>query len=211
VNWEHMILMFGVLIISLTVHEAMHAWLAKLGGDPTAYHAGQVTLNPLPHMQREPFGMVALPLLSLFVTNGASCFGFAHAPYDPHWAARHPRRAALMSAGGPIGNLLLAAIAFGVLYFLGRPDSDATKAVNDIAHTFLWLNLLLAVFNLIPLPPLDGAGIVRGLAPSTGRFFDLIASIPYGTLIVILLASRFLGDLVFPIYHTVVGWLPYPF
>jgi Zn-dependent protease len=211
VNWEGMVLMFGVLLISLTVHEASHAWLAKLGGDLTAYESGQVTLNPLPHIQREPFGMIVLPLISLLASRGTACIGFAHAPYDPYWAARHPRRAALMSLAGPMGNIVLAAIAFGVLAFLGRPDGGTEEAIARIAHVFLFLNLLLAVFNLIPLPPLDGAGIVRGLYPPSGRLFDAIQAIPYSTLVVFVLLSYFLGDLIAPIYLTVRYWLPYPY
>ncbi len=210
-NWENIILYFGVLTISLTVHEAGHALFALLGGDRTAYLAGQVTLNPVPHMRREPFGMVLLPLLSLYLSNGNMCFGYAHAPIDPYWAARHPKRAALMSSAGPLGNLLLAAIAFAVLWFVGRPDGNADEAVAKIAHAFLLLNLLLALFNLIPLPPLDGAGIVRGLYPPAGRLFDAIASIPHATLVVLLLTSRYIGELFWPIYSTVRGWLPYPF
>lgn len=210
-NWENMILLFGVLIISLTVHEASHAWFAMLGGDRTAYQAGQVTLNPLPHIQREPFGMLVLPLLSLFATNGNSCFGFAHAPYDPYWAARHPKKAALMSAAGPLGNIALATLAFAVLYLVGRPDGGTEAAIRKIAFVFLYLNLLLAIFNLVPLPPLDGAGIVRGLYPPSGRVFDTIQSIPYSTLVVFVLMSRYLGDLFEPVFYTVVRWLPYPF
>lgn len=210
-NWTDIVLLFGVLTISLTVHEAAHALFALLGGDRTAYQAGQVTLNPLPHMRREPFGMVVLPLLMLVLTNAQSCFGFAHAPIDPYWAARHPRKAALMSAAGPLANLLLAALAFGVLWFIGRPDGDAATAVRRIAMVFLLLNLLLALFNLLPLPPLDGAGIVRGLFPATGRAFDVIANIPYGTLVVLLLLSRYIGELFWPVFLTVRGWLPYPY
>ena len=209
-NWEHAVLVFGALLVSLTVHEAMHAWAAMRGGDLTAYRTGQVTLNPLPHIQREPFGMVVLPLLSLLATNGQSCIGFAHAPYDPIWAARHPRRAALMSAAGPLGNVLLAAIAFGVLWFAGLPYSmDNASPLQQMAIVFLYLNLLLAVFNLIPLPPLDGAGVVRGLAPATGRFFDAIAAVPYSARVVFLLASRYLGEALDPLLTAVLRLLPY--
>lgn len=209
-NWENMILLFGVLIISLTVHEASHALFAMWGGDRTAYQAGQVTLNPLPHIQREPFGMLVLPLISLFATNGNSCFGFAHAPYDPYWAVRHPRKAALMSAAGPLGNLVLATIAFVVLWWIARPDGGTELAIRKIAGVFLYLNLLLAVFNLVPLPPLDGAGIVRGLYPPSGRLFDAIQGIPYSTLILFVLMSRYVGELFYPVFYTVDRWLPYP-
>lgn len=209
-NWENVVLLFVTLIISLTVHEAAHALVALWGGDRTAYRSGQVTLNPVPHIRREPFGMLVLPLLTLLMTNGGSCFGFAHAPYDPVWAERHPRKAALMSLAGPLGNVLLASIAFAVLWAIGRPDSDSASAIRRIASVFLYLNLLLAVLNLIPLPPLDGAGVVGGLYPPSQRLFDAIQRIPYSTILVFVLLSRYLGTLFYPVFSTVDGWLPYP-
>lgn len=208
-NLVDMVLPFVTLIISLTVHEAAHALFAMWGGDNTAYRSGQVTLNPLPHMQREPFGMLVLPLLSLFLSSGQYCFGFAHAPYDPYWAARHPRRAALMSFAGPLANVLLAAIAFTVLWIVARPSSGTEHTIRTIASSFLLLNLLLAVFNLIPLPPLDGAGIVRGLYPPSGRLYDAILAIPYSTLIVFVLLANYIGYLFAPIYYAVDRLLPY--
>jgi len=209
-NWENAILLFITLIISLTVHEAGHAFVAMLGGDRTAYQAGQVTLNPLPHIRREPFGTVVLPLLALLSTNGQGCIGYAHAPYDPYWAARNPRKAALMSLAGPACNVLLAAVAFVILYVIARPDGDTERAVRDIAGAFLRLNLLLAVFNLIPLPPLDGAGVVGGLFPPSKRWFDQIAAIPYSAIVVFVILSRFIYELFDPIFYAVNRWLPYP-
>jgi len=96
-DWESAILLFVTFVISVSIHEAAHALVAKLGGDPTAYLAGQVSVSPIPHMQREPFGMLILPLLVLVSTNGQGCMGFAHAPYNPIWAERHPKKAALMA------------------------------------------------------------------------------------------------------------------
>ena len=98
-------------------------------------------------MQREPFGMVALPILMLVVSGGKWCFGYAHAPIDPVWAYRHPKKAALMSAAGPLANLLLATIMFIVLYSIARPDGDTMIAIRKIAGVFLFLNLVLFVFN----------------------------------------------------------------
>ncbi len=210
-NWEPAILWFLTFVISTTVHEAAHALLALLGGDRTAYNAGQVTLNPLPHMQREPFGMVVLPLLSLWMSGATMCFGYASTPYNAVWAYHHPRRAALMSAAGPVSNVLLAAIAFAVLWFVGRPEGDAEQAVYKIAGTFLLLNLLLAVFNLIPLPPLDGAGVVRGLVPKAGGLYDLLERIPYAGIVVFVLLIQVLPHLFWPVFSTVNGWLPYPY
>jgi Zn-dependent protease len=208
-DWNFALTLFVALIISLTFHEAAHALFAKLGGDPTAYYGGQVTLNPLPHMQREPFGMVLLPVVSILLSGGQYAFGFAHAPYDPIWAFNNPRKAALMSAAGPLANILLAAIAFAVLWFLGRPESDAGDAVRTIALVFLMLNLLLAVFNLVPLPPLDGAGIVSGLVPAARGLYSALERVPMASLIVIIMMFNYFPRLFGPIYFEVRSWLPY--
>lgn len=210
-NWESAAIWLVAFVVSATVHEAAHAWVAMLGGDRTAYQGGQVTLNPLPHMQREPFGMIVLPLLSLWLNQGQWCFGYAHAPYDPFWADRHPRRAALMSAAGPVGNLLLVAIAFTVLWFTGEPTSDSAEAVRRIAGTFLVLNLVLAILNLIPLPPLDGAGILGHLIAPLGRIYDNVARLPYAFLVTWILANHLLPILFLPVFRVVNGWLPYPY
>jgi len=159
----------------------MHAWVAMRGGDPTAYLAGQVTLSPIPHIRREPFGMLILPLLTA-VTQGWA-IGWASAPYDPHWAARYPKRAAWMAAAGPAGNLLIAAGSFTLLklglltgWFVPPPfanfhtlvASGAGEGLGGIATALsilLVLNVFLAVFNLLPLPPLDGSHVIVSLLP----------------------------------------------
>src|SRR5580765_4692748 len=104
---------FVAFLFSTTVHEAMHALVAYRGGDSTAYLGGQVSLSPLPHIRREPIGMLVVPLLTAF-TNGWA-LGWASTPYDPYWAARHPRRAAAMAAAGPAGNLLIGLVAFAAI------------------------------------------------------------------------------------------------
>ena len=100
-------------LFSTTVHEAAHAWAALRLGDPTAYLAGQVSLSPWPHVRRSPIGMLVVPVITS-LTQGWT-MGWASAPYDAAWADRHPRRAALMALAGPLGNLLLAAVAFALL------------------------------------------------------------------------------------------------
>src|SRR5512147_946362 len=104
---------FVAFLFSTTVHEAMHALVASKGGDPTAYHGGQVSLSPIPHIRREPIGMLVVPLLTALTQGWA--MGWASAPYDPYWAERHPKRAALMAAAGPAGNFMIALLAFGGL------------------------------------------------------------------------------------------------
>ena len=107
---------YVVFLFSTTCHEAAHALAAKIGGDNTADLGGQVSLNPIPHIRRSPYGMVVFPLLSFFLLNGGM-IGFASAPYDPSWARRHPHRAALMALAGPATNfslMILGAIGLRV-------------------------------------------------------------------------------------------------
>ena len=209
-DWQHMITLFVVLIISLTAHEASHGLFAWLGGDSTAKDAGLVTLNPIPHMQRTPTGMVLIPILVLYMSNGAYCFGGASAPIDAYWAERHPKRAALMSAAGPLANVLLAAVAFAVLYYIARPEGSEV-AIGKIAWIFLWLNLLLATFNLIPLPPFDGAGIVRSLIPASNGIFRAYEKIGAYFILSMIAASYLIGRILPPIIREVNSWLPWPY
>jgi Zn-dependent protease len=161
-----------VFLFSTTCHEGAHSLVAYLGGDPTAFHGGQVSLNPLPHIRREPVGLVVVPILSYFVAHWM--IGWASAPYNPSWQQRYPKRAAWMALAGPVANfalVILAAIAIHVGIFSGAfrvPDSvgfthiveAATSGNAAFAATFLSilfvLNLLLGTFNLLPVPPLDG-------------------------------------------------------
>jgi Zn-dependent protease len=174
---------FVVFLFSTTVHEAMHAWAAYKGGDPTAYHGGQVSLSPWPHIRREPIGMLVVPLLTAVTQHWA--MGWASAPYDPYWAARHPRRAAVMAAAGPAGNFGIAIVAFALMkagllagYFVApnAPNFDSVietatgpNAVTTLLSVFLVLNVLLGTLNLIPLPPLDGASVATIFLPSDLR------------------------------------------
>jgi Zn-dependent protease len=167
---------YVVFLFSTTLHEAAHAWAAARGGDLTAYHGGQVSLDPTPHIRREPFGMLILPIASALLTGWP--FGYASAPFDPQWAMRHPKRAALMSLAGPGANLLLVVLAAAAIragmaadvFF--APDSIRFGEITDtnaggfwpavavMLSVFFSLNLLLAAFNLLPFPPLDGSGAV---------------------------------------------------
>jgi Zn-dependent protease len=211
------LLWFLAFLFSTTVHEAMHAWAALRGGDPTAYHAGQVSLSPIPHIRREPFGMLILPLLTA-VSQGWA-IGWASAPYDPHWAARHPRRAAWMAAAGPAGNLMIALGSFLVLklgllsgWFVPPPVANFHTLVASAAgegltgigtalSILLVLNVFLAVFNLLPLPPLDGAAVLGLFVPEDQM--DRLRAIvhqPWAQLVGLLIAWRVFPLLTGPLF-----------
>ena len=186
------IIYYLVFLFSTTLHEAAHAWAALMGGDPTAYHGGQVSLDPRAHIRREPMGMLVLPLLSALVSGWP--IGFASAPYDPAWARRHPRRAAWMALAGPAANLLLVLLAFLAIRMIGSagifvaperagfdhlataPGGGYWTEVALVVSVVFSLNLVLAVLNLLPLPPLDGSGAVPLLLTpaATVRYQDFL-------------------------------------
>ncbi len=174
------IVWYLVFVVSTTAHEASHALAAYVGGDRTAYLGGQVSLNPLPHMKREPFGMVIMPLLGVFSYGWP--IGWASTPYDPRWEQRYPRRAAWMAAAGPAANLLLALLAL-ILLRLGLAtgifaapellnfsrlviaDTLLLQICGRLLSMLLTLNVILLLFNLIPFPPLDGASVLVLVLP----------------------------------------------
>ena len=220
---------YVVFLFSTTLHEAAHAWAAKRGGDPTAYHGGQVSLDPVPHIRREPFGMVVLPIVSVLISGWP--FGFASAPYDPNWAMRHPKRAAGMALAGPAANLLLV-IAAGILLRggeaagvfqapgsvgFGRVAEAATAAgavwdsVATVVSVFFSLNLLLAVFNLLPLPPLDGSGALPLVMSPEGsrRYQQFLWSNPALGWLGIFLAWQLVDVVFHPVFLGAVNLL-YP-
>ncbi len=209
---------YVVFLFSTTCHEASHALAAKLGGDPTAFHSGQVSLNPVPHIRREPFGMVVVPLLALLT--GGAMIGWASAPYDPLWQHRHPRRAAWMSLAGPGANfalVLVAAILIHAGIFAGifqAPEQlnsltlvESTRpGLMDMAARFVSilfsLNLLLGTFNLLPVPPLDGFSAVALLMPASAaaRWDQFAHAIRSYSFIALLLCWQLFEKIYWPVF-----------
>jgi len=219
------IAMYLVFVFSTTCHEASHAFVAKKGGDDTAYALGHVTLDPIPHIVRSPWGMVIAPLLSLYYMGYP--LGWASVPYNPHWGQRHPKRRALMSLAGPLANFVLAAICLiglrllvqagifhlsgvgvraGVVYLSeGVARNSPLAALAFILWRSFELNLLLGVFNLVPLPPLDGSSVAEGLLPRfVGSFYDRLREIPGHEFLGWIAASQLFGYLMMPIDRLIV-------
>lgn len=220
-------LYYIVFLFSTTLHEAAHAWAALRGGDLTAYHGGQVSLSPWPHIRRAPFGMVVLPILSVFLMGWP--FGFASAPYDPAWARRHPRRAGWMALAGPGANLLLVVLAAlaingGVLtgYFaepetlsFGRVAVAASGGMGEgvafLLGALFSLNVVLFAFNMLPLPPLDGSGALPLLMPRgwISTYQEFLWSQPMLAWLGILAAWRLFDVVIGPVFLLAVQLL-YP-
>lgn len=209
---------YVVFLFSTTLHEAAHAWAAKLGGDLTAYHGGQVSLDPMPHIRREPFGMVVLPLMTALLMGFP--IGFASAPYNPAWAQKYPKRSALMALAGPGANLLLvllAGIAIRVGDAVGIFSAPETVGFGHIVATDaggIWtavafffgtlfsMNLLLAAFNLLPFPPMDGSAAIPLLVgDNAGRVWqNLIWRTPALNFIGYFLAWQLFGYIFNPLF-----------
>jgi Zn-dependent protease len=167
VNIGQIVIEFGVLVFSLTVHESAHAWAAARLGDPTARSLGRVSLNPIVHV--DPIGTLLFPLVGL--VTGAPLIGWAKPVPVATWRFERPRRDYLMvAAAGPLSNLSLAfAGAIGLRLLaasasLGVP-APVLAPLTEIAWVALYINLLLAIFNLLPIPPLDGSTVLAGLLP----------------------------------------------
>ena len=190
---------FAVLLLSLTVHEAAHAWSADRLGDATARRLGRLSLNPAVHI--DPIGTIAFPLISLFT--GLPLIGWAK-PVPVNTRALYPnwrQKFMLVAAAGPASNLVLAVIAA----VLGRVVP--VGPVSAAFETAVSLNVLLAVFNMVPVPPLDGGNVLSGLLTgSMAETFDKLR--PYGFLILYgLMLSGILWTIVSPPALFLVSWL----
>jgi Zn-dependent protease len=220
------IIWYVIFIVSTTFHEASHGFAAIKLGDPTAYHYGLVTLDPVPHIKRSPFGMIAIPILS-FLFSGWM-IGWASAPFDPYWAQRNRRRAALMSAAGVVANLLLVLAAGliihgGMLFgFFHAPERitftqvvaaaspGLANAAAVVVSILFSLNLILLVFNLIPLPPLDGSNVfLFFLSDQAAQRYESFLYQPMHRMIGLVVAWQLFGPVFDPI-HTLALNMLYP-
>jgi Zn-dependent protease len=215
----------AVILFAISFHESAHAWTAWKFGDTTAKDLGRISLNPVRHL--DPFGSVLLPALMYILSAGRMIFGAAKPTPVNLRNTANPRLANLaVSAAGPASNFLLALLSLAILLAIKQ---SAPKAIVDLAlaiqgdrfaagalapvtyvlFQFTVVNVLLGVFNLIPIPPLDGSGVVISVfGGSVARAYATIA--PFGFLILILLLwsgflSRVLGPVINVVYSVIFG------
>jgi Zn-dependent protease len=156
------------LLIAITFHEAAHAFVARHLGDDTASELGRVTLNPIKHI--DPFGTVLLPAI-LLLSHAPFLFGYAKPVPVNFRALRNPRLDMVwVAAAGPATNILLAMFAALAFHFIGYAPDGAGQWTADNLKNALIINVVLAVFNMLPLPPLDGGRIAVGLLPDVLAF-----------------------------------------
>jgi Zn-dependent protease len=185
INVAQLVIAFIVLLFSLTVHETAHAWTADRLGDPTARMLGRVSLNPVVHA--DPIGTVLFPLLAMI--SGVPLIGWAKPVPVNMRHLSHPRRDyMLVAAAGPASNLILAVVAASILAVmpispLVLDEPNISVPLANLFSMAIQLNLLLAVFNMLPIPPLDGGNVLSGLLPPPlAARFDQIR--PYGFLLI---------------------------
>jgi Zn-dependent protease len=208
-NIPALVIAFLVLIFSLTIHEAAHAWSASRLGDDTARRLGRVSLNPAVHV--DPIGTLLLPLIAMI--SNAPIIGWAKPTPVNTRNLRHRRRDhILVTAAGPVSNLAIAVIATVALRAIPAGGAsmgsvEVSGPLEMIAERAVMLNVLLAVFNMLPIPPLDGGQIMMALLPPSismrlGFLYE------YGFLILMaLLLTGYLGYLIGPPYYVILSWL----
>lgn len=194
------------ILLALTLHEAAHGWVASKLGDNTAKAMGRVTFNPFKHI--DPVGTVLIPAALLLMSGGKYMFGFAKpVPVNFH-NLRHPRRdMILVAAAGPGINLVIAVVA-ALLLHLGTyvPEPYQAWVTMNLVNS-LWINVVFAVFNLMPLPPLDGGRIAVGLLPQPfSRWLARLERTGFLVLIFLLFVLPWIGDKI-GIKLNVLWWL----
>ena len=202
---------YVVLLFSLSVHESAHAWMAHKLGDDTALNEGRVTLNPIPHI--DPIGTLLLPILQIFTS--FPFLGWAKpTPYDPSNFRRDVsmRTGHMLVAGaGPVSNFILALLFTGVFVALVRAEmigGGTGDPVTIIVVRGIQLNVVLALFNLVPIPPLDGSKVASyGLPGDFGDRYDRVME-PYGyVILLVLFATGILGYVLQPITSWIITFL----
>ncbi len=207
-NFGELLVTFVVLIASLTFHEAAHAWTANRLGDPTARLLGRLSLNPAVHI--DPIGTLLFPLIAM--VTGAPLIGWAKpVPVDMRNLRDPKRDFAIVALAGPVSNLLLAVVGAAVMSAaFGEGAITALRAGDMVAtgiFTFVLLNVLLAVFNMIPIPPLDGGNVLIGILPAPmAAIVEQLRT--YGfVLLYLLLLSGVLGAITRPVQRFILDVL----
>ena len=174
-DFSQIIIFLPILLFSVIVHEVAHGWVALKCGDPTARDAGRLTFNPIPHI--DPFMTILLPAILIFSGSGFIIGGAKPVPVNPYNFKRGEKDNMLVAFAGPASNILLALVAFilsiAVIYILKATGSPVFIAVFRFLNVIIFLNLILANFNLLPIPPLDGSHILAYFLKGEAKIYYL--------------------------------------
>ncbi len=193
------LIQIAVLIFAVIVHEVAHGFVAYKLGDPTAKYSGRLTLNPIPHI--DPFMSILLPALMIVTGMPFIIGGAKPVPVNPIYFQNHKRDVMLVSAAGPLSNILLAIISALLLKFLFMFEFLRSVGLSLVLGYSVLINIILATFNLIPIPPLDGSKILMGLLPDE-LAYKFAKLEPYGFFIIlILLMTGILQLFLSPIFY----------
>jgi Zn-dependent protease len=203
------VITFVAFLFSTACHEAAHAWMANRWGDPTGKEGGQLTLNPIPHIRREPIGMVVMPLLGLFA--GGWLMGWGSTPVTPSRMRDVKWGNFWTSAAGPLTNMFLAITFVLLLKLAASPVGYSLGSLREGVLAFLWmgirLNIILMVLNFLPIPPLDGGSMLESLLPyNAAQLFQQIRPFGFMILLAIMLTGIF-GRIVSPIIYFAESFL----
>ncbi|MEN9621789.1 MAG: hypothetical protein RLZZ67_223 [Candidatus Parcubacteria bacterium] len=188
-----------VLLFSVVIHEVAHGYAALYLGDKTAEYEGRLTLNPLKHI--DMVGTIILPALSLMLP-GSLLFGWAKpVPFNPYNLRNRKWGEAIVAVAGPLSNFLLALIFGLFIRFFLIPQGMSSSPAGDLCQIIVWVNITLAIFNLIPVPPLDGSKIISAVLPQ--KFMVIRAKIESFGFIGVLLFLLFIWQFFTP----VIPWL----
>jgi Zn-dependent protease len=199
-NLIGLLFFFIIIIPSAIIHEYAHAWMADYLGDPTARSLGRLTLNPIPHI--DMFGTILMPVFLFLASGGSFLFAYAKpVPYNPYNLRDQKRDPALVGIAGPASNIIIA-VVFGVLARV----IDIPNFTN-LLEVIVYANILLAVFNMVPIPPLDGSKVLYALLPDSAWKFKQTLE-QYGFFF-LLFFIFFAFDLILPIikflFQIIVG------
>lgn len=191
-----------ILIFSIIIHEIAHGYMAEWFGDPTARLAGRLTLNPIPHI--DPLGSIIVPALMIFGSGGSFAFGWAKpVPYNPYNLSNFKWGTIAVGLAGVLANLTLAVI-FGLMLRFNAELGIAPGPFAEMLGTIVFLNIVLAVFNMIPFPPLDGAKVLFAFLPV--RFQYIHDYLEQNWLIFIIFVIFFAQYIIWPI-SSLIFWI----
>lgn len=197
-SFQYLLFYFLIVIPSAIVHEYAHGWAADRLGDKTARYAGRLTLNPKAHI--DWWGTILMPFLLLLVSGGRFVFGYAKpVPYNPYNLRNQKWGPALIALSGPLANFMLA-VGFSALVY-----AFPLWSASELFQMIVYVNLLLMVFNLVPIPPLDGSKILFAVLPDSWNNVRIF--LEKNSFFILLIFIFFLFDAIVPIVNTLYSWL----